>query len=270
MKRLLYLMPLALLTGCDLEKTIEVPLPAFDHQLMVECYLQPGKPYALSLRTTSDYFASPLPPDVPNATVVITHKGQSDTLKYIPGLFNQLDTITRKFNNYRSSTLMNGQPGDLYSLYIKDQQGRTITGTATFLPAVPIDTLEVNFNAQDEVSVSAFLQDPPGKANFYRFMCSQKKPENDAERDFFTSDRIRDGEYIAYGTGYRYHNGDTLVISLYSLEKPYYTFLNTINDAEDANGNPFAQPAVIESTVQGGFGAFTVLSFDRDTIIVKK
>jgi hypothetical protein len=269
MKRLLYLLPMLLLAGCELEKTIDVPLPEFDPQLFLECYLQPGKPYALSLRTTSDYFASPIPPDVPDATVVITHNGISDTLTYIPGLFFQLDTATRKFNNYRSEKGMNGTPGDIYSIYVKDQKGRSITGTSTFQIPVQIDTLEFTANDKDEYSISAYFQDPPGRPNYYRFMSSKKRVENDSERDFFTSDQIRNGEYIAYSTGYRYFQGDTVIVSLYSLDPAYYRFLSTSNDAEDANGNPFAQPAVIESTVQGGYGAFTILSFDRDTIIIK-
>ncbi|HSI89864.1 MAG TPA: DUF4249 family protein, partial [Adhaeribacter sp.] len=87
--------------------------------------------------------------------------------------------------------------------------------------------------------------------------------------DFFATDRLNNGENIMFGTTYRFTPGDTLFVTLYHLERSYYDFLNTVDDAQDANGNPFAQPSAVKSTVQGGLGVFTTLVYDRRQVVLK-
>jgi hypothetical protein len=46
------------------------------------------------------------------------------------------------------------------------------------------------------------------------------------------------------------------------MEKAYYDYLEAMEDAARANGNPFAQPATISSPMMGkGYGIFTTLNF---------
>jgi hypothetical protein len=42
-----------------------------------------------------------------------------------------------------------------------------------------------------------------------------------------------------------------------------------VEDARSANGNPFAQPVTIKSTVTGGFGVFTHLNYQTRELIIK-
>lgn len=89
LKRFLYalLLPLlALLSACDMEKDIEVDLPDHAPQLVVECYLEPGKPLRATVLESSGYFDEPVPPLVPDARVYITHNGQRVELEYKPTL----------------------------------------------------------------------------------------------------------------------------------------------------------------------------------------
>jgi len=46
--------------------------------------------------------------------------------------------------------------------------------------------------------------------------------------------------------------------------------LETIDDAQDSNGNPFAQPGAIVDNIDGGIGIFTFFSYDRDTLIIEQ
>ena len=49
---------LASFTACNLEKEVEIVLPAYERQYVVECYLEPGKPFNLLLTKSSSYFDS--------------------------------------------------------------------------------------------------------------------------------------------------------------------------------------------------------------------
>ena len=53
------------------------------------------------------------------------------------------------------------------------------------------------------------------------------------------------------------------------MDADHYSFQQSVREAIRANGNPFAQPARIRSTVQGGLGVFTVLVADRKTVILR-
>ena len=254
--------------GCDMKKDIDLPLPAFTHQPVVECYLENGQPVQLLLTETSDYFDSPLPEGIEGATITITRGGITDTLTEIAGLQNQLDTLTEKAYNYKLAGDLQVQPGETFSLVVKDPKGRTITGTTTFKQPVPIDTIRYFFQGDTIASVFAYFTDPAGEENYYRFMVHRDTPLGLREDDDLSSDRISNGQVNSFNTRYNFHHGDTLVITLYNIEKQYYDFLRTVRDANQANGNPFAQPTSIQSTVSGGMGVFTNLSYYRTKVIV--
>ena len=125
----LFLFALTIFASCDLEREIDVDLPEYQNQLVVEAYLEAGKPYRLLLTESISYFDIPqlvpidrnrpitivssigefettiqglidldlmtedeipsLPPSIDEATVVITHLGVPDTLQ--PALFVEVD-----------------------------------------------------------------------------------------------------------------------------------------------------------------------------------
>jgi len=71
------------------------------------------------------------------------------------------------------------------------------------------------------------------------------------------------------GTGSKFTKGDQLIFTLYHIDKQYYDYLNSINGAQNANFSAFAQPYPISSTLDKGFGVFTVLTFDRISVRLK-
>jgi len=44
--------------SCNLEKEIELELPEYERQTVVECYLEPGLPYTLLLTKSDGFFSS--------------------------------------------------------------------------------------------------------------------------------------------------------------------------------------------------------------------
>lgn len=254
-----------LLSACDMEKDITVVLPEHTPQLMVECYLEPGQPMRASVLESASYFDSPQGQLISDAKVFITYNGRRIQLNYNPIYVGNQN----KFYTHRTREVMRGQPGDVYTLEVTDNKGRKVTGTTTILPKIPIETIEWRFNTKEEALLLATFNDDPTKNNYYRFMIHRDSLTSGSERDFATSDNFTDNNKITFGTGYSYAKGDKLIISLFNIEEQYYQFINSASDAKNANGNPFAQPASLKSTLEGGYGVFTNLAYDRRIIIIK-
>ncbi len=260
-----FLLLVASLGGCNMEKEIDLNLPQFNSQIAVECYLEAGKPYRATIMESTSYFDRPEPIIIPDAVVIITHNGQADTLSYSPGY----DRETEKFFTHGSEKIVSGNPGDTYALEVFDSRGRKVTGTARFLQAVPIDTIELKYNSEKKVALLTAFTDEGSTENFYRYLVHKDSlSSRKRQTDFESSDRIYNGKKYVFGSSYRYDPKDTLFVTLYHIEKPYYEFMNTLDAAQDANGNPFAQPIALKSTVQGGIGVFTSLSYSRRQVIV--
>lgn len=261
---------LALLGSCGLQQDIDVKLPAYPAQLVVECYLEPGRVPQLTVTETTEYLAEPNP-SLPRQVRVILGgpAGWRDTLQFAPAF----DQATQKAYTHRGKAPLQAQPGDVFTLEVTDEQGRRVTGTATMPAVVPIDTVEWKFNDRPEGQREAYVlvrfQDPPAAGNYYRFQVHRDSISEDPEVDYTPDDRLNNGQEFTLGTSYQFAANDTLIATLYHLDKAYADFMQSVDDARDANGNPFAQPSGIRSTVQGGLGVFTVLSYQRRTVVIK-
>ncbi|WP_345164030.1 DUF4249 domain-containing protein [Nibribacter koreensis] len=267
-----FLLMVAGLAACDMEQEIEVKLPVLPTQLVVECYLEEGKPIRLALSESAGYFEGAQPVIIHNATVTITKNGS----QVIPLRFSvDVDNENEKITNYSSRHVIQSQPGDVYTLTITDPTGRRVTGSTTVLPPAPLDSVGYKFNDKPKESQEAYLyirwQDDPSRENFYRLLTHKNDSTGgvDSEMDAEINDRLRNGQKIIYTTTYRFDRGDTLNIKLFHLDRPYYEFISSVEDARRSNGNPFAQPVTIKSTVAGGYGVFTHLNYNTRELIIK-
>lgn len=312
MKYFPYILFLLIFTSCNLEREIEIDLPPYENQLVVESYVEPGKPYLLTLSESISYFEIPtlesvdlnqsiilnidgfeiqttlqglidqgfltaddvpgLPPTYNDAVVVITHNGVADTLQNI--LYLVLDPRTNpenpyfKYYNFISTTPVAADYDNPFYLSVMDTKGsRVVTGEAQFLPPVLIDSLRIRFNSSNEASLETWMTDPEPLGNFYRRVVNEKTLYRRPYQVFSFDDSILEGSFVL-GTGNDFKQNDTLISTIFSIDEAYYDFSETFEDAVQANGNPFAQPTRIKSTVLGGIGVFTALTHDRDTIIV--
>jgi hypothetical protein len=255
-----------LLSSCNLEKDIEIDLPPYSPQPVVECYIEPGKPYRLALFETVDYFNIPNNPIIPDALVIISYNGTNDTLKYqiIP------DTLEGKLYNYVGDTTKK-VPYDYsspFSLYIKDNKGRILTSTTYIPQPVFIDSIWFVFNDEGRATSNIRFQDVnPSIEDFYRFVVVVN-PFNFTEKgDIYFSDRLITSSTIQVTSRSTVEPG---IIDMYLLHltTEHYNYIKSADDADNANGNPFAQPSVIKSNINGGIGIFTGLNTDRRKVLV--
>jgi hypothetical protein len=266
-----------MLAACNLEKEIDIELPNYESKIFVECYLEPGQPFTLLMTRTSPYFA-PFPPLdaqfldqllVDSAEVSIRHKGVTYILR------NQLLLVnrTRKLYNYKSDELVPFSYDDDFELFISTKEGTTITAITKILKPVPLDSIVVNFAENDTLArVLTYFTDIPNQSNFYRRMLHQHSLDSIPEQDFATDDRFVE-DVIVFGSGYRYTEGDTVFNTLFHIDKAYYDFFNSVQNANASNGNPFGQPSPIISNLGGTAGAlgiFTGLSYERVRTIISR
>lgn len=254
-----------ILVGCDLEKVIEIELPTFQEQLNVECYIQPNESFKLLLTKTVSYFEAPQLPLVSKALVVITYNGRSDTLQ------NRPLSINGKFYNYTSTVRAPMQAGTEFTLYVRDSSGTEVRSKTILLKQVKIDSLRVIWNKTDTLaSVLTILKDDPTTDNYYRRFFHRDTLDGKPESDSNFRDRIATNGTLTIGTGYNYKVGDTLIATLFHINKDYYEFQQSVDDARDANSSPFQQPSAIKSNIIGGVGIFTAMYGWRDSLIIRK
>jgi hypothetical protein len=276
----------ALVSCKSFQNDANVPLPTYANQLVAECYLENGQiprltisesvPYldnGQAIAAGSQILALPngqsvqLPTDV---TVTLTlPSGRSLPLRFSPGL----DAATGKYYTHIGSTPLVARAGQQFGLDAQDKRGRHLTGMATVPTFIPIDSVRYKFNNLTGENKKAYFQtkwtDPGATTDFYRLMLHKGKPSNDSETDNDIRDKPFNGQSYAQVTTYRFRQGDTITATLYHTDSLFFDFRQSVRNARNANGNPFAQPSGIHSTVQGGIGVFAILVSDKRTVILK-
>jgi hypothetical protein len=267
MNKLLILFGFAILTfaACNLENEIDLDLPEFESELVVECYLEPGKPYRLNLFKTASYYApigNLLNNLVTNASVKITHNGIIDTLEV--SIFGNLDN----FYTYGSSTLVPADYDNEFFLEVIDSAGNVITASTRIMPPVGLDSIQTEPLATgDELIILTYSQDDPNEVNFYRRM----QYRTDANRtdslkiDFVVNDELTSNGQLVLGGPPVFSRGDTMIVQSLSITEAFYDYIESRERLEAANGNPFGQPGVLLSNINGGLGIFTGFTAVQDT-----
>ena len=276
------LLLLLALAGCSkLQNDINVPLPTYSAELVLECYLEPGKVPSLAVTTSVPYLGAVLPQVPTDVTVTLTMpNGTRVPLAFNPNYKALVDTASGdKFHSHIGRDVLVAKPGDVFTIDVLDTKGRHITGTTTMLAPIAIDSVEYKFNDKTGTNRKAYFltnfRDPASPDDCYRLQLHKGDPAKKAllkspEVDMSVQDRLLNGQPFVLGTSYRFNPGDTVTATLYHTDLAYYRFRQSVRDARGANGNPFAQPSGIYSNVQGGVGIFTVLSGTMATKVLPK
>ncbi len=269
------------LAACNLTNDVDIELPAYDRQPVVECYLEPGKPFRLLLTKSYAYF-DPLGLDssflektlLSNALVTISYNGQTDTLA------NQfsIELNPLKLYNYVGQQIVPSTPGTVFVLNIElPDNGGNISSTTSMLPKVPIDSIVYDFStdpgADTLARILTYITDDQSQSNFYRRLLNYSSLDSVPEQDFLVTDRFSQTALIAFGSAYEMAVGDTVFNTIFHIQQDYYDYAESWQLAVQGNLNPFAQPSPIKSNVSGTgnpLGIFTCLVYDRDTTIIER
>ncbi len=266
-----------LATACNLTQDVEIELPAYESQTMVECYLIPGQPFAALITKSAAYF-DPFPrtPEqfleqtlLNGAEVRITYG--NTTVRLVNRIF--VNPFTGQIFNYVANTSVPALFNQPFNLEVITDEKSSITATTSIPARVPIDSTVVEFNPKDSMArVLVYWTDNPNEKNFYRR--TQAVGSRDSVTiDFPLDDTFNDNSKFVVGSGFDFAVGDTVFNTIYHLTPEHFRFLNSVFNATAANGNPFAQPSTIQSNVKGNknpLGIFTGLTFEERMTIIKK
>lgn len=267
-KILIFILAIGIFASCNLEKEIDLNLPEFEPELVVECYLEPGKPYRANLFQTTSYYGPTqdlFNSIITNATVIITHQGVADTL--VPGLYVDLDNVYV----YGSPTVVPADYTNDFSLEVIDSAGNKLTATTKIAPPIQIDSIQVEpLQTDSSVLVLTFSQDDPNEANFYRRMQYRTNPTrtDSLKLDFIINDDITSNGQLVFAGPPVFVEGDTMVIQFMEITEAFYDYIDSRERLEAANGNPFGQPGKIRTNINGGIGIFTGFTPTLQTYIL--
>lgn len=264
-------------SSCNLTKEVDIELPEYASQPVVECYLEPGKPFRLLLSKSSPFFDEITIDSfaqktlLSGALVTISYNGRTDTLS------NQLSVELSPLRvfNYTGQNYVPATPGTEFSLYIELPNGQgNITSRSIMLKAVPIDSVKAEFSPQTDslARLVTYINDDLNTVDYYRRLLNYSSLDSLPQQDFLVTDRISTEPLIVFGTGYELMRGDTAINTIFHISKDYYDFLESVQLAVIGNLNPFAQPSPIKSNVTGTsnpLGIFTCLSYDRKVTIIE-
>lgn len=287
------------LGACNLQQDIDLELPTYDSEYVVESYLQVGQPFFLTLTRSQPYFNDIEIEFVRDADVTITHEGRVFDLEPQelalgdPNLIGLgVDTMTLSVLRpllgdtvvfYASIFPVPESYDTDFDLKISLPDGEELSATTQILRPVMIDSLVQQQNDNDTLSLLlTFFTDDGAQADYYRRVLEVREERErtaqdgttstervtSVEQDFITDDAIYNGQPFAFGTGFQYAPGDTLINTLYHMTFDHFRYIETRDAAVAASLSPFGQPAVISSNIKGGLGIFTGISFDQQIAVI--
>lgn len=276
MKKFIYLLFISLiLLSCNLSKEVDINLPIYEPQPVVECYLIPGENYKLLLTKSNSYF-DPFSFEDPvkyfqsislnGATVKIIY--QEDTIQLAEELV--ADIPNRKIFNYSSVKKVPEDYINDFRLLIITPDGKEIHATTVIPPPVAIDSVVVQWETTGKMEARelVYVTDDTGTDDYYRRMIHQNNLDSPTVQDYVTDDKIFSSGKQAYGTAYEFKEGDLAINTHLHITRDYYLFVSSY---QNSNANPFTQPGVIKSNVSGSanaLGIFTGFYFRRDTTYI--
>lgn len=254
---------MAALPSC--QKVIDVDLNSSDPQYIIEGNINDGpSPYSVKLSRSANFSSGNSFPAVNGA--VVTVRDETDQLT---------DTLIEATPGLYQTSRITGRPGHAYSLYIKTGD-RTFTARSVMPMPVVLDTIEIQksvFGGDDLYPVPVY-RDPTGQGNRYRISASVNSR---AIKDYdVRSDEITDGQVARFPFYYdtddesgnpRITAGDSVTISLLTIDSAVYEFYRTLADTRDQEAAALSNPL---SNIKGGaMGYFSAGAIRRKSVLVR-
>lgn len=86
------------------------------------------------------------------------------------------------------------------------------------------------------------------------------------------SDDLFDGETLSlslYMNKYNFYSENTpVIIELYSISESYYKYSISLDQQQEIDGNPFAEPVQVYNNIEKGYGIFAGYTVDKDTLYI--
>ncbi len=274
-----------LLLACEKEVT-SPKLAGYQSQLVINAFISPQDTLLRVLvhqsRTVTDDQPVYASGAVTDATISLSD-GQR-TIRFPPA---QSDSILRGYVYQVRAEELPIKAGHTYYLEVRTPDGRLAKAQCTVPVANTtaewvIDSTEVSENGFNFKRYTGNLrwQDQAGEANYYRIAAEAAITQTnrrdlfiplswDGNYSAFFSDERLDGSVFTSPTNTFSLNqlatSATLYVHLLTTDRSYFQYHRTLRSNE--TGNPFVEPVLIYSNVEGGLGVFA--AFNRTTLVLK-
>jgi hypothetical protein len=284
MKTILHLVLILFLTSsCRKKATID--LPEAEVKLVVTCFITPGDSVISAVvRLSKPKFGAPesssvFQDDVKNATIILSDGSSQVTLPFDNDLLF-----------YRiSASQFPVVAGRTYYLTVTTPDGKRTSGSTI----VPQDTLEIQtmnlpVRNQDSTSfehdINIVVKDIPDKVNYVQFYFTNrivtKARSNPNFPNFpgmiswsyFDNDEKAAKSSFYHSSVNGHYSSDTIVtaaldISILNCSKEFYLYNKSVN--EGGFTNPFADPVMIYTNMDDGFGCFGAYRAVNRTYVIR-
>ena len=243
-------------------KVIHVDLNSTNPKIVVEASIsdEPG-PYTVSLYKTVNFDQSNSFPAVSGAVVKISDDA------------GNFELLTETSSGIYATSSLQGVPGRVYTLEIS-ADGKTYTSVSGMPLPAAIDTLLIqNYPFGNIKLVNVYFQDSTGISNYYQFGLEVNTIPS--KSIFIIDDTFQDGTKMEYSLfGQRdslLKTGDSVLVSLRSIDKGAYEYLRTLSLLTgDGGGPPSDSPANPVSNISNGaLGYFSAYSVRKKLIVVQ-
>ncbi len=275
---------IALIFSCQKNVTIDIPVSEQGEQLFIEGILFVGKKSQVYLSETKAFFdTDAIPQEVfaRGATVRISDGNLTDELR--PDsvfdkfrcrykMFYQGDMVIEKDKTYNLEIIYKGET---YRATTNTNQSKVEIQEVTYAPLF--------FDIYgDHEGVKVDIIDVPGEENFYRFQMNRwidtsryhasvldvLEGLNDCTQGekFYVEDFGRvvfpdaggDGNPIEMyvEVSYEYLKDDSTYVMIHSMDKESAEFYKDLDDQLQSIFNPFVEPVLVESKIEGAMGIF--------------
>ncbi|AHM60853.1 hypothetical protein D770_12995 [Flammeovirgaceae bacterium 311] len=256
------------MAACSMQEEVDIDLPDHTPVTLVECYLEPGQP-ARALATKSlGYFDSLETAAADGLQISLHSNGRTIYLTNT----RVVDSVRKISYNYYSADTITYEEGANWEMMVWDNEKELARGSAKFLARPVIKNIGYKLDAEENISLELELEDNPATEDFYRVMLHVVGSPPWGHFDgLWTDAKAMDGT-LKISTGHQFEMfGEWLYVNIYRLDKSHYNFIRSLQKAYDANYNPFAQPANLESNLTGeSTGVFTAVSVTQDTLFIKR
>ncbi len=268
---------LGLFTGCNLEKEIEIDLPDFENGYVVESYLSPENDFGLLISKSYGFFevfdSNLLDPYYLTKMLVQGVNGYIEVNGKRHLMVNQIKVSPeiRAIFNYTLSDKVRFKENDQIDLVLTFPTGEQVTASTHIPVKRPLDSLRLKINAGMEAREITFLYtDTVSTEYFRRQLLRIRNGRMKAIQDFITDNETAKGGKLAFGSGYEFVVGDTIISRVMHIEKEYYDFFQSVTGSVSANSNPFGQPGKIESNIRGSNRVIGIFTGVNQSQIFKK
>jgi hypothetical protein len=229
-------------------------LPVPQRYTILECYLTPNYPPELTLTNSNNLDEELLIRNLWYADVNIYSGEETYPLKNIFYIKPDRKILV----NYRADDTLRIDMHQQFELSITTREQVKLSATTGIVAPVRITECLVEKN---RIDVAYAVEN--GKADYLKlsiFTFVAGKKLDDVIRYYDASEFS--GQMISIPWKYQ-SKFDTVIITLCNIQKDYYDYGVSIQNAVSAYHDPLLTPESIKSNVKGGIGIFTFYTFDQ-------